>query len=97
MIRYSPRRRRELSIDDYHWLLDSAERLDLDAMPHRDAERAGRNVLAWMLAALCCLLLAGAIWLGCVALRAPSALSDQRAHVEATAEASSLAQGRPIS
>jgi hypothetical protein len=92
MIRYSRRRRRELSIGDYNYLLGSAERVDLDATPHRSAERARRNVVACLLAALCGALLASAIWFGCVALRTPSALSDQRANVETTTEASSLGE-----
>jgi|GEM_PF-5842507 len=74
MISYDRRRRREVSISDYSYLLDLAERVDVGPMQVPEpAEDAGRDVLACVLAVLCCALLAGAVWFGYFALPAPPA------------------------
>jgi hypothetical protein len=74
MISYGRSRRREVSISDYSYLLDLAERVDVAPVHIAEpAEHAGRDVLACVLAVLCCALLAGAIWFGYFALPAPPA------------------------
>jgi hypothetical protein len=72
MVGYGPRRRREVSISDYSFLLDAAERVDVGAVRIPEpAEHAGRDVVACLLAVLCCALLGGAIWFAYFALSAP--------------------------
>jgi hypothetical protein len=72
IVGYGPRRRREVSISDYGYLLDAAERVDAGAVRIPEpAEHARRDVIACVLAVLCCALLGGAIWFAYFAVPAP--------------------------
>jgi hypothetical protein len=74
MVGYGRRRRREVSISDYSYLLDAAERVEVGPVQIPEpAEHAWRDVLACVLAVLCCALLAGAIWFAYFGLQAPPA------------------------